>query len=318
MTVILAAETIPEQHVKALTAKGLTIIALADLKPSQLGSIEIMFGWNKDVGPKILAEPGNQLKWIQTASSGVDYLPLATLAKQGVLVANARGMHAKPIAQTALSYILHFTRGIYQSLPAQAAHQWEHHAIGEQMTNLEHRTLLIFGTGQIGEEIAKYAHVMGMHTIGVNRHEKPVANFDQILLTDTDYEQALPQADFVINVMPLTPVTNRFFDTTFFTQLHRGAYFFNLGRGASVDEAALMHYLQSGHLAGAAIDVAQNEPLPSDSPLWATPNLIITPHISGYIADIHERLFKIFDQNLPSYLDKGELSVNPVDLSAGY
>ncbi len=124
-------------------------------------------------------------------------------------------MHAKPIAQTALSYILHFTRGIYQSLPAQAAHQWEHHAIGEQMTNLEHRTLLIFGTGQIGEEIAKYAHVMGMHTIGVNRHEKPVANFDQIL-TDTDYEQALPQADFVINVMPLTPVTNRFFDTTFF------------------------------------------------------------------------------------------------------
>lgn len=318
MTVILAAETIPEQHVKALTAKGLTIIALADLKPSQLGSIEIMFGWNKDVGPKILAEPGNQLKWIQTASSGVDYLPLATLAKQGVLVSNARGMHAKPIAQTALSYILHFTRGIYQSLPAQAAHQWEHHAIGEQMTNLEHRTLLIFGTGQIGEEIAKYAHVMGMHTIGVNRHEKPVANFDQILLTDTDYEQALPQADFVINVMPLTPVTNRFFDTTFFTQLHRGAYFFNLGRGASVDEAALMHYLQSGHLAGAAIDVAQNEPLPSDSPLWATPNLIITPHISGYIADIHERLFKIFDQNLPSYLDKGELPVNPVDLSAGY
>ncbi len=317
MTVILAAETIPEQHVKALTAKGLTIIALADLKPSQLGSIEIMFGWNKDVGPKILAEPGNQLKWIQTASSGVDYLPLATLAKQGVLVSNARGMHPKPIAQTALSYILHFTRGIYQSLPAQAAHQWEHHAIGEQMTNLEHRTLLIFGTGQIGEEIAKYAHVMGMHTIGVNRHEKPVANFDQILI-DTDYEQALPQADFVINVMPLTPVTNRFFDTTFFTQLHRGAYFFNLGRGASVDEAALMHYLQSGHLAGAAIDVAQNEPLPSDSPLWATPNLIITPHISGYIADIHERLFKIFDQNLPSYLDKGELPVNPVDLSAGY
>lgn len=317
MTVILAAETIPEQHVKALTAQGLTIIALADLKPSQLGSIEIMFGWNKDVGPKILAEPGNQLKWIQTASSGVDYLPLATLAKQGVLVSNARGMHAKPIAQTALSYILHFTRGIYQSLPAQAAHQWEHHAIGEQMTNLEHRTLLIFGTGQIGEEIAKYAHVMGMHTIGVNRHEKPVANFDQIL-TDTDYEQALPQADFVINVMPLTPVTNRFFDTTFFTQLHRGAYFFNLGRGASVDEAALMHYLQSGHLAGAAIDVAQNEPLPSDSPLWATPNLIITPHISGYIADIHERLFKIFDQNLPSYLDKGELPVNLVDLSAGY
>ena len=136
MTVILAAETIPEQHVKALTAKGLTIIALADLKPSQLGSIEIMFGWNKDVGPKILAEPGNQLKWIQTASSGVDYLPLATLAKQEVLVSNARGMHAKPIAQTALSYILHFTRGIYQSLPAQAAHQWEHHAIGEQMTNL--------------------------------------------------------------------------------------------------------------------------------------------------------------------------------------
>lgn len=317
MTVILAAETIPEQHVKALIAQGLTIIALADLKPSQLGSIEIMFGWNKDVGPKILAEPGNQLKWIQTASSGVDYLPLATLAKQGVLVSNARGMHAKPIAQTALSYILYFTRGIYQSLPAQAAHQWEHHAIGEQMTNLEHRTLLIFGTGQIGEEIAKYAHVMGMHTIGVNRHGKPVANFDQIL-TDTDYEQALPQADFVINVMPLTPVTNRFFDTTFFTQLHRGAYFFNLGRGASVDEAALMHYLQSGHLAGAAIDVAQNEPLPSDSPLWATPNLIITPHVSGYIADIHERLFKIFDQNLPSYLDKGELPVNPVDLSAGY
>ncbi|QAR35555.1 phosphoglycerate dehydrogenase [Latilactobacillus curvatus] len=317
MTVILAAETIPEQHVKALIAQGLTIIALADLKPSQLGSIEIMFGWNKDVGPKILAEPGNQLKWIQTASSGVDYLPLATLAKQGVLVSNARGMHAKPIAQTALSYILYFTRGIYQSLPAQAAHQWEHHAIGEQMTNLEHRTLLIFGTGQIGEEIAKYAHVMGMHTIGVNRHGKPVANFDQIL-TDTDYEQALPQADFVINVMPLTPVTNRFFDTTFFTQLHRGAYFFNLGRGASVDEAALMHYLQSGHLAGAAIDVAQNEPLPSDSPLWATPNLIIMPHVSGYIADIHERLFKIFDQNLPSYLDKGELPVNPVDLSAGY
>lgn len=317
MTVILAAEPIPEQHVEDLQQQGLTIINLDNVQPEQLATIDIMFGWNKMVGPKILATPNHRLKWIQAASSGVDYLPLATLSEQGIIVSNAKGMHAVPIAQTVMSYILYFTRGIRQSLSSQANKEWRHHEIGRATETLEHRTIMVFGTGQIGHQIAVYAKALGLKTIGINRHGEKRDAFDEIL-TDQDYQTKLADADFVVNMMPLTPETENFFDTAFFNAMGEGHYFFNLGRGASIDETALMAQLNNGHLAGAAIDVAQTEPLPETSPLWTTTNLVITPHISGYIPDIHERLFRIFEQNLPVFLTDGQLAVNQVDLSAGY
>lgn len=317
MTTILAAENIPEQARVALQAQDLIIIDRDDVTQNQLAEIDIMFGWNKVLGPQILATPNHRLKWIQTATSGIDYLPLETLIEQQILVTNARGMHAVPIAQTVMSYLLYFTRGIYQSQQAQANHVWDHHPIGQSTVTLEGRTILIFGTGQIGEKIARYAQAMGLKTIGVNRNGEPIVHFDQTLTTET-VDPILSQVDFVVNGMPLTPETADYFNADFFMKLRRGAYFFNVGRGKSVNEPALIAALTSQQLAGAAIDVAQNEPLAADSPLWTTKNLIITPHISGYIPDLHERVYRIFARNLPSFLAEGQVTYNTVSLTEGY
>lgn len=317
MTNILAAENIPETARIELAQQGLTIINRADVSQAQLAEIDIMFGWNKVIGPQILAIPNHRLKWIQTATSGIDYLPLQTLIDQNILVTNARGMHAVPIAQTVMSYLLYFTRGIYQSLNAQRQRVWDHHPIGQSTMTLEGRTILIFGTGQIGEKVAQYAQTMGLKAIGVNRNGEPINHFEQIVTTET-VDQVLEQADFIVNGMPLTSETTDYFNADFFAKVAAGTYFFNVGRGKSVNEAALMAALNAGQLAGAAIDVAQNEPLVADSPLWSTPNLVITPHISGYIPDLHERVYTVFARNLPTFLADGHLTYNTVSLTEGY
>lgn len=317
MSVILAAESIPHQYHQTLFDQGCQIMTLDEVNDQNIESIEIMFGWNKVVGPKILAAPNSQLKWIQTATSGVDYMPLETLKEKQILVSNARGMHATPIAQTCLSYLFYFTRGLHQSCLPHQQHQWQHHQVGQSMVTLKHKKLLVYGTGQIGTKVAKYLRPFGIETIGVNRRGDDANYFDRVYATP-DASSVISEADFIVNVMPLTHETQDFFNAEFFNKMSKNAYFFNLGRGQSVDEAALIQALEQDVIAGAAIDVAKNEPLSETSPLWEVKNLLITPHVSGYIPDLHERVYQFFAQNLPGYLNNKTLIYNVVDLTEGY
>jgi phosphoglycerate dehydrogenase-like enzyme len=179
------------------------------------------------------------------------------------------------------------------------------------------KTALIFGTGGLGSAVARAARTLGLHTIGVRRSPAPADGFDEVIGLAA-HAAALPRADFVVLTLPLTGATRGLANAAFFAAMREGAGFANVGRGALVDQPALCAALESGHLGGAIIDVATPEPLPPESPLWTTRNLVVTPHVScddplTYVPDALDLLI----DNLYRLADGRPLR-NLVDPALGY
>lgn len=321
-TTLLALKTFKADQLQYLANKypDLQILTREDLTEVNLNTIEIIYGYqhttaNKALLEQLLHSPASQLKWLQTLSAGVDYLPFADLQTKHVLVSNASGVHSQSIAQNVFGYLLYFERGFK---PAQAAQQDHHFGIDtSQIINLDQKKILIFGTGHVGAQIAKVAKAFNMTVLGVSHSGKPKADFDTIVPA-TNYRQLLPEADYIVNIMPLTKETEHFFNDDFFESLPKQPVFVNVGRGPSVDETALSKALDQGLIRAAALDVFESEPLPENSPLWDQPNILITPHISGYVQHFRDAYFQIFEPNLRHYLSNGDLIQNQVDLKSQY
>ncbi|MFD1672227.1 NAD(P)-dependent oxidoreductase [Agrilactobacillus yilanensis] len=299
----------------------LTVITPETLKPSDVDTINILYGYRQgtkrhsDLLNQLLASDSSQLQWIQSLSAGVDSLPFEALAAKHILVTTASGTHENSIAQNVLGYLLYFERGLQQAIQAQAQ---RHYGIDTtKVSNLDDKTILIFGTGHVGQKIAQIAAAFGMHVLGVSHSGRPKAGFETIA-TDQDYQPLLAKADYLVNIMPLTAETTHFFDKAFFDQLTTQPLFVNVGRGPSVDETALISALDKVQIKAAALDVFETEPLPLESPLWNYPNVLITPHTSGYVAHFKKAFFKIFEPNLAQFMKDGTLIRNQVDLSRRY
>ncbi|KRK73308.1 NAD(P)-dependent oxidoreductase [Lacticaseibacillus nasuensis] len=280
----------------------------------QAASIDVILGWGS-AASQILNRT-NRVRFIQAMSAGVDYLPLRQLAQEHILLANTSGIHAEPIAEHVLGSVLTFARGLRPTAPLTEA-QWLDNARREAIWTAAGKTVLIYGTGHIGQAIAKLLRGIGMHTIGISRTGAAKPEFDRVG-TDADSTNFARVADVIVNVMPLTGETRHFFDARFFTALPQKPLFINVGRGASVDQKALVAALQAGRLRGAALDVFEVEPLPTNDPLWRLPNVLITPHLSGTVPNLRHRVFEIFWPNLLSIAKGGPLVKNQVDLSLGY
>jgi phosphoglycerate dehydrogenase-like enzyme len=313
---LLALFEISDQNLNRLAQiPNLTVIKPDDLTPTLMTKIDFIYGWGT-VGPRVL-EQSKQLKFIQAYSAGVDYFPLDQLAQKRVLLANVSGIHGEPIAETVLAYVLDFTRGIHAAERAQTQSKWVGDELRPTISTLADQKAVIFGTGHIGQQIAKRLQQFSVKTVGVNRHGHPVDYFDQVTKDDHTLD-VVRQADFIINIMPLTTATWHFFDDRFFSALAGHQIFINVGRGPSVDTSALIHALDNHQLAGAALDVFEQEPLPADSPLWSMANVLITPHISGGFKEYGDEAFDILMLNLQTYLKSGKLAKNEVNLKAGY
>ncbi|GAF41428.1 D-3-phosphoglycerate dehydrogenase [Agrilactobacillus composti DSM 18527 = JCM 14202] len=278
--------------------------------------MDIIYGWNT-FGDQLLQLPHNHLKWIQSISAGIDYMPLAAIKQQGILLTNTSGIHAEPIAEFVLGYLLAFSRGILASTQAQQQHRWVSDALRDQVFNLSHSTIAIFGTGHIGTRIAHYCHSFAMTTIGFNTAGHSAPEFDATFAAGAN-PSALQSAKFIVNALPLTAKTTGFFEQSFFEQLTGQPLFINVGRGPSVDTAALRGALDQHKLAGAVLDVLPDEPLAPDATLWDQPNLWLSPHISGGFEDYGAAAFAILFKNLQAYLADGQLIMNQVDLDKGY
>ncbi|OTN76966.1 hypothetical protein A5886_002045 [Enterococcus sp. 8G7_MSG3316] len=276
--------------------------------------VAVTIGW-KHAWEKDLLTKDSHLAWVQSISAGVDTLPLDAFAQQHVLVSNGSGIHAQSITDHLLALLFMENRGIFDAIHLQQQQKWAPDAI--PYAKLADKRILIVGTGQIGQQLAKSLMFFGVQPNGINTSGHAVEGFTETYPLADLFPQA-SKADYVINILPLTDETTHLYNQDFFDQLKSTASFYNVGRGPSVDTKALAAALKAKQFAFAALDVFEEEPLPSDDPLWSVENLLITPHISGHTPHFQNAFMEIFLTNLNSFVNDGTLNKNNIDLSKGY
>lgn len=276
---------------------------------------EVVLGWTSQV-KEALERGDSNIRWIQSPSSGVDHFPLQLLKEQGVLLTDASGVHANSVSESAMAMMLGFARGIAAAVRNQSEKIWDR---AMPMAELGGKTLAIAGAGQIGSRLAQLAKAFGMRVIAVRRSGSPMAEADETLDAGR-LNEALQQADYVVNILPLTQETRHLFDEERFAQMKNTAYFINVGRGKTVRTDHLVKALESGQIAGAGLDVFEEEPLPPDHPLWTMKNVILTPHNAGGLTpENKERTVQLFIANLELYLSgQAEAMKNLVDFQKQY
>ena len=262
----------------------------------------------------------SRLRWIHCTAASVTGVLFPALVESPVLVTNARGLHADAMGEHALAMMLAFARKLHRARDAQRARTWAQAPMWEEspaIGTLAGGTLGLVGLGAIGSAIAVRARALGMKVIALRRRpagtpapadeQWPVARLHELL----------PLVDWLVLVPPLTPETKGMIGREQLSLMRPGARLMNLGRGALVDEHALIQALAGGRLAGAALDVFEQEPLPRTSPLWDMPEVILTPHTSGLGPRYWERALEQFTGNLRRFLADEPLE-NLVDKRAGY
>ena len=268
--------------------------------PPDPSLIEIVY-FSGDVYPErsrefaLMALKAENLKWLHTFSAGIDDPFFQALLEKGVRLTTSSGVHAVPIAQTVLLYLLALTRDLPSWLMDQSHARWNPRSI----RSLQGLRAGVLGLGPIGIEVAKLLRIMKMDVVGFRRDiqgDEPCPTFEIDLL-----DSMLPELDVVVIALPLNSETHEMIDAARLSLMKPGVLLVNVGRGACVDESALVRALKSGRVAGAGLDVFVEEPLPQDSPLWSMPNVIVTPHSSGDEPGNHERASDIFLQNVERY-----------------
>jgi len=237
------------------------------------------------------------LKWMQVFNAGVDHPVFASVLERGVRLTTSSGTAAAPIAQTAIAGMLLLARNFPRWLAGQREHKWSPMLPADFPRDLRGQTMLVYGLGPIGVEIARLARLLGFNTIGVRRSAARVEHIDEMHTPDK-LNELLPKADWLVIACPLTEETRGMVNAALLAKLPRGAYVINISRGEVADEAALVAALQSGHIAGAYLDVFMQEPLPAASPLWDMPNVVVTPHNAGASAGSDPRINTLFLDNL--------------------
>nr|WP_246336413.1 D-2-hydroxyacid dehydrogenase [Flexivirga oryzae] len=253
------------------------------------------------------------LRWIHVAAAGVDKLLFPELRDSEVVVTNARGIFDRPIAEFVLASVLAHLKLMREGLELQRAHEWRH----RETRPLRGRRALIVGTGSIGREIARLLRAVDVDVTGAGRTAREGdPDFGSVIASST-LSKHVGDFDVVVNVTPLTDDTRNLFDRNVFAAMSPSAYFVNVGRGQSVVEADLVAALQAGALAGAALDVFQQEPLPAESPLWDVPGLTISPHLSGDSTGWLDALAAQFVELADRWL-AGDPLPHPVDKQLGF
>ena len=262
---------------------------------------------------------GTNVRWVQTYNAGVERcLTSSAFIDRGILLTNMQRVAGPAMAEHVLALMLSFARGLPAYQDVQRRGEWNRSPAGAPAAfTLDGKTLLVVGLGGIGTEVARRAHAFGMTVLATRATPRPAPAFVSEVGLAADLTRFTPRADIVVNTLPLTPETKGQFDARVFATMKRGAYFLNVGRGATVVTDALVEALKAGTLAGAGLDVVDPEPLPAGHPLWTMANVIITPHSSSDSDVDEESRWLVVRENLRRYV-AGERMLSVVDPSRGY
>jgi phosphoglycerate dehydrogenase-like enzyme len=308
-------------------ADGRDVLITADkaVMEKVLEAVEIAAG----EFPAALMSRAPGLKWFHQWYAGADWLGRHPEVRElPFTLTNSRGIHGIQMREHLFGLLIAWYRKFPKAFDAQGRHEWLKFSHGD-FGLLSGKTMLILGYGTIGRQIARVAEAFGMRVVGVKRsaaaepgdtagHGREGANFDQAKIIDySRLNEFLPEADIVVDILPLTQETEGAVGEKEFALMKKSALFANIGRGKTVDEAALLTALRDGTIAGAVLDVTAAEPLPPESPLWDAPNIIITSHYSGFHPRYDEMAFEKFLENLERYV-RGEALMNVVDKKRGY
>ena len=301
------------KQIKSITKNKVEVRVASDRREAerQARDADIIAGQPSDI-PSFAGL--KNIRWVQSFSAGVDKLLTPDALKSPVVITNVSGIHATPIAEHILGFMLMFTRKFHGTWLNQTKHIWKP---DETITELRGKTVLIAGLGNIGLEVARLSHCFGARVIAVSRAQKGKSQHADIFKTEKYLDSLLPEADFVCVCLPHTKDTHHLFDMRKFRCMKRTAVLMNIGRGGIVNEKELVMALKKKIIGGAALDVTEEEPLSPRSPLWDMENAIITPHHSGLSEKYMDRAVALFCGNLKEFL-AGRPLKNVVDKKLGY
>jgi phosphoglycerate dehydrogenase-like enzyme len=263
--------------------------------------------------PAGLLAKASKLRWIQApqAAPPAGYYYPELIAHQAV-VTNFREIFNDHISAHILSFVLAFARGLHYYIPQQLRREWKKPEQDEGVVSLPGATALIVGLGGIGTETARLLAAFGMNVIALDARRPGKPDFVAEMHPPEALDTVLPRADFVILTVPHTPKTEGFFNAARFARMKPTAFFINIGRGMTTKLDDLVAALKGGKIAGAALDVYEQEPLPSEHPLWGMPNVLLTPHMAGYGPHLNDRRFQIIQDNARAFAE-GKPLRNVVD-----
>lgn len=288
-----------------------------DKLPQELPDTDIFVGYS--LRPKQLKD-AKKLKWIHSTAAGVAQLMYPELRDSGILVTNPSGIFSVPMAEHTMGLLVALARNFPDSVRQQDRAHWSQQELWDKpqhLTELNGQVLLIVGYGSIGREVAKRAKAFELRVWGVTRSGEGDGAHVEKMFSAAQLHEALPEADYVLICAPETAETKQLIGAAEIAKMKRRARLINVGRGSLLDEEAMIRALESGALGGAALDVAQTEPLPPESPLWHAPNLLITPHTSAVSDRLWIRHTALLMELLERWFDGREL-FNRVDFARGY
>ena len=275
--------------------------SLEEARPS-LAEADVLVSIGAQLGDDAAAifRGASKLAWVQSIGTGTDNMLGHPELRAGATVCNVHGVHGPQLSEAAFAAMLSFARAIPQTLRNQQDRRWQRTA----PTLLHGKTVGIFGLGAIASELAPRCTAFGMRVIGISGTARDVPGFERVY-PRAALADALVQLDYLVVLTPLTPETHHVLGRTAFAAMKPGAVLIDLARGGVVDEAALLAALDAGELAGAALDVFETEPLPSGSPLWNHPKVIVTPHNAGFHTGYADQAYAAISANMARYLTGG-------------
>ena len=297
-------ETIRKQYRDRLQERfpgvAMTLVDHHSKAGPHIGAADALITFTPMMTAKLL-EQAPALKWIQTLGTGVDNLIDQPALRKDVVVTNVRGIHGPPVSEAALAAMLALARNLPGAIRGQDAHEWRRWPA--QL--LHNKTVGIFGVGLIAEALAPKCKAFGMTVVGVSSAPRPVAGFDRMHGRD-ELLKVVGEFDFLVLLTPLTAATRNSIDANVLAAMKPSSFLINLARGGVVDETALVEALKSGRIAGAALDVFNEEPLPADHPFWGMQNVIVTTHQGGFCDVYIDYALPTVETNMRAFL-KGDL-----------
>lgn len=283
----------------------------SELTMDMIKKAEVIFGWPS----KELIIQAEKLRWLHLPSAGVDkYADKSIYRQDDIILTNSSGVYGTPISEHVIGLILAFNRNLHLHIRSQIRGNWNKRV---QAREFYGSTVGIVGLGDIGRKVAISSKALGARVIAVKRNPDKALECVDELYNEEGIDKLVEQSDYLVLCLPDTPKTRGIISKERIDKMKKDAFIVNIGRGSAIDQDALVNALEESRIAGAGLDVTTPEPLPEDSPLWNMSNVIITSHTSGFSPRNPDRIFKVFIENLNSYIEKDPLK-NKVDFKEGY